>query len=343
MALHQRSGGWQPTEVADRVLQPLPVGVLRVLAEERELGVQGFLAPGTGPGNPHWAEEPVVLAKSDEHGGEHPCHGSLGNPVIPPGDPRGGGALLLGRPPMLALPVALASGVGAEPRTEVILQCQHLLLQVGGQRGRRGHDEPPAGMAICPLIQSRSRRKNCPGAASGSGRPSITGPWLPCSCGTSTQIAWVRRVARSARGASMARWPYLASGATSASSTGRVPSGAPAQAASIASSTAGRLRWTRTASPAASLLPGGAASAARTVSHGSPAAAACARIAPVSTAVAVSSLSASTPMARNDLADALSASRWPTRPPATNSGRASPTTVGGRELSRVVSLTRVGC
>ena len=54
----------------------------------------------------------------------------------------------------------------------------------------------------------------------------MTAPWLPGSCGTATQMAWARRVARSARGASRPSWPYLASGAISVSRTGRDASGA---------------------------------------------------------------------------------------------------------------------
>ena len=96
-------------------------------------------------------------------------------------------------------------------------------------------------------------------------------------------MACGRRAARSVHRLSMARWPYRASGAISVSTTGLVPSGAPETAASIAASTAGRLRWTSAASPAASRLPAGAASAAWTRSQGRPTSAACARMASIST------------------------------------------------------------
>ena len=128
---------------------------------------------------------------------------------------------------MLLLPAALQLGIGRDPGAQVVLQQQDLLLEVGGQGGRRGHDAPSAaGTAGRASIHSASRRKNWPGAASGSGRRSMMAPRLPGSCGTSTQIACGRRSARSAQRLSRARWPYRASGASSVSSSGRVPSGA---------------------------------------------------------------------------------------------------------------------
>ena len=48
----QRLRRGQPGEVVDRCMQPFAVGVLGVLAEERELGVEGFLAAVSGPGDP---------------------------------------------------------------------------------------------------------------------------------------------------------------------------------------------------------------------------------------------------------------------------------------------------
>ena len=133
-------------------------------------------------------------------------------------------------PLVLLLPPALPLGVGREPVAQVVFQEQDLPLQVGGQGGGRGHDVPSAAVtAGRESIHSASRRKNWPGAASGSGRLSMMAPWLPGSCGTSTQMACGRRAARSVHWLSMARWPYRASGAISVSRTGRVPSGAPAQ------------------------------------------------------------------------------------------------------------------
>ena len=40
------AGGREPAQVVDRVQEPFAVGVLGMLAEERELGVQRFLPPG---------------------------------------------------------------------------------------------------------------------------------------------------------------------------------------------------------------------------------------------------------------------------------------------------------
>ena len=81
---------------------------------------------------------------------------------------------------------AFPLGVGLEPVAQVVFQEQDLLLQVGGEGCGRGHDAPSAAeTAGRESIHSASRRKNWPGAASGSGRLSMMAPWLPGSCGTS--------------------------------------------------------------------------------------------------------------------------------------------------------------
>ena len=121
-----------------------------------------------------------------------------------------------------------------------------LCRSVGERRGG-GHRSPSvaAGTRAWEAIHSASRRKNCPGAASGSGRLSTTAPWVPGSCGTSTQIACGRRV-----GQVGPRAQHGSGGRTGraarARSAGRdaCPSGASARAAVIAASTAGRLRCT---------------------------------------------------------------------------------------------------
>ena len=243
MLVDQRLRGRQGREVVNGLHQPLAVGVLGMGAEEGELRVEGLLPAILRTGDPHRLDERVVLAEPDEHRGEHPGDRSLRHPVIAPGHPRRRRALLDHRPLMLPLPVRLQLGVGRHPLAQVVLQDQNLSLEVGGEGGRRGHDAPSAvGTRPWASIQSASRRKNWPGAASGTGRRSMTAPWLPAICGTSSQIACGRRVARSAHGLSRVRWSYRASGAISVSRTGRVPSGASVTAASIAASTAGRLR-----------------------------------------------------------------------------------------------------
>ena len=229
MLVDQRLCGRQGREVIDGLHQPLTVGALGMGAEEGKLRVEGLLPTTLRPGDPHRLDQRVVFAEPDEHRGEHPGDRGLGHPVITPGHPRRRGTFLDHRPLVLLLPVRLQLGVGRHPLTQVVLQDQNLSLEIGGQGRRRGHDAPSAvGTRPWASIQSASRRKNWPGAASGSGRRSMTAPWLPASCGTSSQMACGRRVARSAHRLSMARWSYRASGAISVSRTGRLPSGASA-------------------------------------------------------------------------------------------------------------------
>ena len=60
--------------------------------------------------------------------------------------------------------------LGCEPRPQIILERQHLPLQVSSQSSRGSHDGPPVAARLAWLsIQPGSSRKNWPGAASGSG------------------------------------------------------------------------------------------------------------------------------------------------------------------------------
>ncbi|MGH3404045.1 MAG: hypothetical protein ACRDRJ_16310 [Streptosporangiaceae bacterium] len=79
----------------------------------------------------------VVLAKPDEHTGEHPRHRRLGDPVVPPGDPRCGGAVLVDSALVLLLPAAFQIWVGRDPLAQVVLKPQNLSLEVGGETAQK--------------------------------------------------------------------------------------------------------------------------------------------------------------------------------------------------------------
>ena len=75
---------------------------------------------------------------------------------------------------------ASRSASAATRRRRSSSRMQDLPLKVGGQGGRRGHDAPSAaGTRPWASIQSASRRKNWPGAASGSGSPVDDGALAP--------------------------------------------------------------------------------------------------------------------------------------------------------------------
>src|SRR5581483_5422118 len=347
----------QLAEVRDRVFEPFAFGPGAMLAEECQLGIEGFLAASSRSGDPDRLDEPVVLAEADKHAHQNPGDRGLGDPVVTPLRPGPSRAFLFSCLAVGPLPLLVQSRVLVYPSAEVVFHCDDLLLQVLSERLVGGHRSPSgaAARAWAP-IQSGSSFMNWPGAANGRGRRSITAPRVPASCGTSTQMACGRRVPRSAHGPRMFRWPYRASGATSVSSTGRVPSGASLAAAVIAASTAGRLRLTSVASPSASRVPAEAASASWTNPQSKPNLAACAFIASISTWVTSTTLApnrpvsawtarsartASTPMARNDLVAVLSVSRCPDGPSERICRLTGPSTVAGRESRPRVADARV--
>ena len=120
-------------KVVDGRLEPFAVGVFGMSPEERELRVQRLLPALTRPGDPDRSHQRVVLAEPYEHGCQHPRNRHLRDPVIPPGHPRRRRALLIQRPLMLLLPVALQAGVGRDPSPQIVLQQQNLPLQISGQ------------------------------------------------------------------------------------------------------------------------------------------------------------------------------------------------------------------
>ena len=240
--------------------------------------------------------------------GQHPRHGRLGHPVVAPGDPRGGRSVLVFRLVVLLLPAALPApgqrraGRAGRPPAPVPGAADRWSVRLSrSRRPSGGRNAVLARTAVRTVaavrepwsvsIQSDSRRKNWPGAASGSGRPSMTAPWLPGSCGTSSQIACVRRVARSARGAEYCEVAVPGqrrdlgeqdrAGALGGCRAGIVDRGVDRGQAALHQD--GRARRPRGFPAARRRRPG-------PVSHGRPAAAACSRMASISSWV-TSSLS----------------------------------------------------
>src|SRR5260370_2497047 len=159
-------------------------------AEEGELGVECLSPTVSRTGDPDGRDERVVLAETDEHGGEHPRDWGLGHPVVLRGSPGRRGPFLLDRTMVLLLPAPFKVNVGRDPCAQVVLQMLDLAPEIGGEGRCRGHGAPSAAETLAwASIHSVSRRKNWPGAASGSGRRSMMAPWLPANWGTSSQIA----------------------------------------------------------------------------------------------------------------------------------------------------------
>ena len=281
----QRLRRGQARQVVDGRLEPFAVGVLGVGAEVGELGVERLLPAVLRASDPDRRDERVVLAEPDEHAGQHPRDRGLGDPVVAPGDPGRRRALLLQGALVLLLPAPSQLGVGREPGAQVVLQDQHLPLQVGGEAGvavmrfLRGGDGragvDPLGVEAEELAGGRERQR--PPVDDGAlvagelrdEHPDRLAP--PRRRGRPTRPSMVEMAVPGQRrdlgeqdrpGARPAR-PRLRP------RDRRVDGG---QAA-----------LDQAARPAASRLPGGAASAARTISQGRPTSAAWARIASIST------------------------------------------------------------
>ena len=77
-------GGRDLADLVEDVLEILPVGVVRMLAEEEFVRVLGQLAPLALPGQPALVDQAVVLHEPHEDAGQHPRHGDLIEVVLPP-------------------------------------------------------------------------------------------------------------------------------------------------------------------------------------------------------------------------------------------------------------------
>src|SRR5260370_27570083 len=97
-------------------------------AEEGELGVECLSPTVSRTGDPDRRDERVVLAETDEHGGEHPRDRGLGHPVVPPGNPRRRGPFLLDRTMVLLLPAPFKVSVRRDPCAHVVLEMLDLAL-----------------------------------------------------------------------------------------------------------------------------------------------------------------------------------------------------------------------
>ena len=195
----QRLRRGQPGQVVDRDLQPFAVGVLGVGAEERRAG-RRVLPDDGSPGRRSTPGCTSALSSQNRMNTLVSTHATAAWVIRSSRQATQDAAVRsFSRARWCScFQCPSRSASACEPGAQVVFQEQDLPLQIGGEGCGRGHDAPSAAETVGrESIHSASRRKNWPGAASGSGRLSMMAPWVPDSCGTSTQIACGRRAARS--------------------------------------------------------------------------------------------------------------------------------------------------
>ncbi|MCY1230246.1 hypothetical protein D9M72_426520 [compost metagenome] len=159
----QSGGGGERLQVGNAFQDPFAPSAFRVCTEVGVFGVERFLAAGAGTGDPDLREQCVVLAEAQEHRGQNPADGSLGEAVVTPADPRGRGAFGAQRVRVLGLPLGLELPIFFQPGAQVVFDPEHQLLQLGSEFLANGHAVAPstaAGMrSVWASIQAVSTRR----------------------------------------------------------------------------------------------------------------------------------------------------------------------------------------
>src|SRR5699024_4726185 len=76
---------------------------------------------------------------ADEHGGENPGNGDLGDVLVPPGSEVGAGAVAAQSGGVLVPPLLAEFPAGGEDGAQVVLDLEREATGIGGQRGRVDH------------------------------------------------------------------------------------------------------------------------------------------------------------------------------------------------------------
>ena len=111
-------GGGNLADFLEDVLEILPVGVVRMFAEEEFVRILGQLAALAFPGQPAFVDQMIVFHEPNEDAGQHPRHGHLIEIIVPP-DFKGLGSAapsfdLVERFPQSGIDLGIARGAGQQ-------------------------------------------------------------------------------------------------------------------------------------------------------------------------------------------------------------------------------------